>query len=115
MGEGRVLEADLQRAIIAWLRRSGIEYWRMPLGPVLHGGGRKWGENPLKGFPDVAGLLQREQPGRFWAIEIKSDTGRVSQEQAAWILRLKYGGAAVTVVKSLAEVEHFFRGLGEID
>lgn len=110
-----MLEAELQRAILAWLRKQGIECWRMPLGPVLQGGGRRWAENPLKGFPDIAGVLQREQRGRFWALELKSATGRLSPEQSAWILRLKYSGAAVTVVKSLAEVEHFFRELNEID
>lgn len=110
-----MLEADLQRAIMAWLKRQGIEHWRMPLGPVLHGGGRRWGENPIKGFPDLAGILKREHHGRFWALELKSATGRLSPEQSAWILRLKYAGAAVTVVKSMGEVEHFFRGLGEID
>lgn len=108
-------EADLQRDLMAWLKRHGIEHWRMPIGPVVRGGGKVWSSNPLKGFPDVAGLCTKKYPGRFWALELKSTVGKVSSDQAAWLARLKMGGAAVAVIRNMGDAILFFKALGELD
>jgi hypothetical protein len=110
--EANVLEAEFQRNVLAFLRKNEIEHWRMPIGPVLKKGG-SWAHNPLKGFPDIMGLL-KTQNGRAWALELKTPTGRLSPEQAGWLVRLKDAGAAVAVVTNMVELQKFFRSLGEL-
>jgi len=110
-----VLEADFQRTVLEFLRKNHIEHWRMPIGPVLKKGGTQWASNPLKGFPDIAGILKKGQPGKFWALELKTPTGRLSFEQQAWLERLTAAGASAAVVTNLVEVAKFFRSLGEIE
>jgi hypothetical protein len=111
-------ESNLQRAVIKWLRLHRVEHWRMPLGAVLHQAGGKmiYKKNPLKGFPDLAGLVTRgPHRGRLWVIELKSANGRLSNEQKEWAERLKNGGAAYAVVKSLTDLTDFFLNIGEIE
>lgn len=107
-------ESEFQKELLAWLKKHGIEHWRMPLGAVIHRGGA-FGKNPLKGFPDIMGILTKAHPGRTWALELKRPNGVVSPEQAAWLARLKMAGAAVGVVRNLPEALVFFRDLGEIE
>ena len=85
----------------------------MPLGPVLHtqGGQVRYKKNPLKGFPDIAGILKRKK-GQFFACEFKAASGRTTPEQTEWHERLRESGAVVFVVKSL---EEFIEKMGEID
>ena len=109
-----MLEADFQRTVLEFLRKNHVEHWRMTMGPVLKKGGT-WAQNPLKGFPDIAGVLQKKHPGKFWALELKTATGRLSLEQSAWLVRLKAAGAEAAVVTNLMEVSKFFRALGEIE
>lgn len=73
-------------------------------------------KNPLKGFPDLAGLVTRgPNRGRLWVVELKSANGRLSNEQKAWAERLKNGGAAYAVVKTLADLTEFFLSIGELE
>jgi len=109
-----MLESQLQGELLRWLKRKSIEHWRMPIGPVLHAGGKTWGKNPLKGFPDIMGILKRGHPGRAWAVEIKVGRAALRPEQVDWIKRLSTAGAAVAIVRSIADAEDFFRSLGEI-
>lgn len=106
-------EADFQRQLLLWLKRHKIEHWRMPLGPVVRNGGQ-WTKNPLKGFPDIMGLLTKEHHGKAWALELKSPTGKITKEQTDWLARLKMHGAAVAVITNLAEAHLFFEYWGEL-
>lgn len=108
-------EADFQRDLIAFLKRKEIEHWRMPIGPVMRNGGKTWSSNPLKGFPDLMGICTRTQRGRMWAVELKSPTGKVSDDQAKWMARLKMAGAEVAVLRNMADAILFFRTIGEIE
>lgn len=111
-----VKESELQRACLDWLKAHKITAWRMPIGPVKHsrGGRDVWSKSPLKGFPDIAGVLKVKTPGRFFVIELKSAKGTLRQEQKAWILKLQAAGAAVAVVRSIEELEEKMREWGEI-
>ena len=95
-------ESDILAAVRQWLDWQGYTAWRMPLGGVMQHGGRVLMRNPLKGFPDIAGLLKRRK-GVFWACELKKKGGRVSDEQRAWHARLRDGEAEVWVAYSLPE------------
>lgn len=100
-------EADLQRKVLEFLREKKIIHWRQSLGGVIqHVNNHKMilKSNPMAGFPDLAGLTVT---GRFWAMELKTEKGKLSLQQKFWIEKLKVGGALVDVVRSLEEAERF--------
>ena len=111
-----VKESDLLRTVQRWLQVKGVEWWRMPIGPVIHhlGGRAFWKPSPLKGFPDLCGVLTKTHRGVLWAIELKSASGKVSPEQATWIVRLQQAGCAVTVARSVEDVAELMRRWGEV-
>lgn len=113
-------EAELQTAVMQFLSARGIFHWRMSVGPVIHRFGHGssvkevWKKNPLKGFPDVAGVLTRTHPGRLFTLEFKRPKGRVTPEQVAWMDRLQRAGCACAVVRSIDDVYAFFVRWGEL-
>lgn len=109
-----LLETLFQKNVKAWLDGRGLFWWRMAVGGITHRGGRVRAKNRLRGVPDLMGVLTRRDPGRLWALELKTSRGRLSPEQEAWLTRLRNAGCAVAVVSQLGELEVFFRALGEI-
>jgi len=112
----RPKERDIMRVILEWLKIRQIEHWRVPVGPVIHQfrGQMHWKGSPLKGFPDICGVLQRTHKGVMFAIEVKAAKGRLRQEQGEWLTRLQRAGCAVIVARSVADVETLMRNWGEI-
>ena len=106
-------ESDILAAVRQWLEWHGYTSWRMPIGGIQqnHGNRKFMMRNPLKGFPDLAGLLKRRK-GVLWACELKRPGGRVSDEQRAWHERLRLAGAEVWIAYSLPE---FIEGLEEAE
>ena len=96
-------EQDLQKQILDYLRHRGILCWKVPLGPMLVGGGMRT-KNPMSGHPDVAAVLKG---GRYLAIEVKRDSGasEVSEAQRDWLARLGAQGAICGVVRGIPDVE----------
>lgn len=101
-------ESDIQRSIMTYLDAQNIKYWRMPVQPIKHGS--RYKKNPLKGFPDIAGILPG---GRFFVIEVKTATGKTTPEQKEWMLQLSQAGAATLLARSIEDVIIFFRSLNE--
>jgi VRR-NUC domain len=108
-----VKEMDILRSATDWLDVNQYLWWRMPLGPVLHskGGQVRYKKNPLKGFPDIAGIL-KHKIGMFFACEFKSKNGSESEVQIEWRNKLQNAGAKVFVCRSLDE---FINNMKEID
>lgn len=98
MGE----ELEMTKQVIAWLKAHGYTCWRMPIAGGRASGGRRI-TSPLRGFPDVAGLL-KTQRGRFFAIELKTAKGVMSKAQDQWFERLSKGGACVLQIRSLDQM-----------
>lgn len=73
----------------------------MPLGAMLVGGGYT-APNPLKGFPDIFGYLPS---GRAFVIEVKTETGKLSELQGQWLTRLQNTGVICIVARSLDDVK----------
>jgi hypothetical protein len=99
-------EAQLTAAILDALSRSGRGmFFRNNTGKLQDARGR-WVTFGLGvGSPDIVGISS-DGPGgvgRFVGIEIKTETGRVSPEQAAWLGAARKAGALVGVVRSVRE------------
>lgn len=109
-------EGSLQTAVFQWLKLHRIFAWRMPIGPVIRGskGAQVWTKSPIKGFPDIAGVLRRSQPGVLFTIELKSSRGKLEPDQVAWMVDLQAAGARCAVVRSIAELEAVMADWGEV-
>jgi hypothetical protein len=99
-------ESELLSFALTCLKQSGLVYWRVPNGPVIHSIGNKVIRkcSPIKGFPDIAGVLPS---GKFFAVELKTDKGRLSPEQVEWITKLNHTGAIALVLRSKDEIKEF--------
>lgn len=106
-------ESELLSFALTCLKQSGIVYWRVPNGPVMHSVGTKQirKKSPIKGFPDIAGVMPN---GKFFAIELKTDKGRLSPEQTEWITKLNMSGAMAIVLRTKDEIREFVTAVVKI-
>jgi len=104
-------EAVLQGHIRAVLCKAGspVRLWRNNVGSWKDDAG-VWVSYGLgKGSADLVGLIVGT--GRFLGVEIKTPTGRQSDEQKAWAATIRsYGGVAI-VLRSVEEAEAFLRSI----
>lgn len=106
-------ESELLSYAITILKQSGLVWWRVSNGPVLHSIGNKVIRkcSPIRGFPDLAGVFPS---GKFFAIELKTDKGRLSPEQTQWISKLNMSGAMAIVLRSKEEIRDFVEAATKI-
>lgn len=57
----------------------------------------------IKGVSDILGIFKPS--GRFLAIEVKTRTGRVSEEQKAFIANINSAGGVAFVARNVEDVE----------
>lgn len=88
-------ERDLQKSILAYLRYRGILHARTNAGRA--GGVRL----APKGWPDITGCFK----GRFVAIELKGEDGRLSDDQVATLLRVRDDGGIAVAARSVEDVQ----------
>lgn len=108
-------EEQIQIEFVNWVHRTYLVQW-----PKLHhspnGGFRSkssgqrfklMGVRP--GFPD---LVLYERRGKYCglAIELKTETGRVTPEQLAWKTRLTDCGFDCYIARGLADAKAIFEG-----
>lgn len=98
-------EAAILKEILAWLRLEGVWHRRVPLGPVKHGGIKK--RNPLKGMPDILGILPNTE-GRMFVIEVK-DASKLSEDQKEVKYQLEFEGVLYIEAHSLEDVIPYFK------
>jgi hypothetical protein len=99
-------EAELQKACIELLNRSQLCHWRIPLGEKRPRG--SMGSSSVVGFPDLCGITKS---GRFWAVELKTDKGKLRSSQEIWIRKLLDSGAVVRVIRSVGEMAAFIQNV----
>lgn len=99
-------ESELLTFAIKVLKKSGLVYWRVPNGAVMHSIAGKMVRkcSPMKGFPDLAGIMPN---GQFWAIEVKTEKGKLSEDQLRWITALNKSKATAVVLRSKDEISNF--------
>jgi len=106
-------ESELLSYALTCLKQSGLVYWRVPNGAVRHtiNGRVIFKASPIKGFPDLAGVFPN---GKFFAIELKTDKGKLSPEQTDWITKLNMSGAMAVVLRSKEEISEFVAAAAKI-
>ena len=100
-------EAELLSFAVTCLKQSGLVWWRVNNSPSLFNnksGAVCFRKSPVKGFPDLAGLFPS---GRLFAIELKTEKGKLSPEQTEWITKLNMSGAMAIVLRSKEEIANF--------
>ena len=92
-------EGALQDAIrLALAHEPDLVLWRNNVGIAEHRGARvRYGL--AVGSADLVGILD----GRFIALEIKTATGRASQEQRQWLTLVRRYGGFAAIVRSVEE------------
>ena len=106
-------EAQIQAAIVDWLRRvMRCEVFHIP-----NGGARdkreaaklKW-QGVQAGVSDLCVLWNEQGEPRACFIEVKTAKGRLSESQIEWRERVKALGHDYIVARSLDDVRLFFCG-----
>lgn len=87
----KLTEKMIQNQILGYLRTIGIYCWKHWQGPM----------SPLKGVSDILGIMK---DGKFIAIEVKTDRGRVTPEQQNFLDIINRNNGMAFLAKSLDEV-----------
>ena len=104
-------EAEIQKAILDWLKANQYCHWRNYVGPIVRGHSKKFSPNPMAGLPDIMGF-SKMRPGVLFGCEVKTSTGKLSDKQIIWINRITEAGAYAFVARSL---EDFVEQIGLIE
>jgi hypothetical protein len=95
-------EADAQREILRYLTLMRIFHIRVNTqGVPLHNGSGAFRPAPHRGVADILGIYQR----RPLAIEVKSDTGRLTVDQRVFLAQFEAAGGIAFVARSAKDVE----------
>ena len=94
-----MIEAVLQRLVLARLLQLGLFVWRQNTGKTQMRG--QWVQFGLPGQADITGILPN---GRRIEVELKSDFGRLSPEQRAFGARISESGGLYIAARTLDEV-----------
>ena len=97
-----LLESQLQKIVLEWFKaQAGYFVWRSYVGPIIRGPSKKLTPNPMAGFPDIFGFDPLNRP---FAIELKSQTGKLSDKQKRWLRDLEAKGVHCIVARDLDTV-----------
>jgi len=104
-------EAELATITRHLLKQSGLVFWRVTNGAVMHTIGKRsfMKKSEIAGFPDWAGVTPS---GTFWALELKSESGRVSPDQMQWMEKLTKTHAIVGIARKPEDVLDFIEICG---
>ena len=94
-------EGDIQRLIMVELSARGHMVFRANVGRFFTADGRRVSTGLPPGFSDLFGY--RASDGRAFFIEVKTPTGRLRVEQAAFLAAMQKRGALAGMARSLAD------------
>lgn len=98
--EKKLSEADLMRQIMLALSEDGHMVFRGNVGLFYTRDGRPVKSGLPVGFSDLFGYTRQARP---FFLEIKTDTGRVSKEQEAFLSAMRQRGAIAGVARSVEQ------------
>lgn len=101
-------ESELQVYALQALIYARLVHWRVTNSATPHhvSGKLIFKKSAIKGFPDIAGIFP---DGKFFAIELKTQTGRLTKEQKEWITKINMTGGMAVVLRSKHEVDEFIK------
>jgi hypothetical protein len=99
----QLTESQIQKQCLDLLRHNGYFAWRNHVQSVKMTGARA--PNPAKGSSDIFAIKQ----SLFYAIEVKTPTGKVSSDQYTWLRKASQYGAIAMVVRSVEELQGFLK------
>lgn len=98
-------EQQIKNSILAWLKINGIFAWPIDSVGIYDQERkcyrRKHSIHHIKGVSDILGIYKR----RALAIEVKSEKGRLSDEQKEFLRRVDEEGGIAIVARSVEDVE----------
>ena len=102
-------ERDIQNAILQWLTLKKIYHFRLNNQATTVYSGGKMIRLPVsqRGLPDIVIIIG----GRYIACEVKSETGRQSEEQKSVQEATEKAGGLYWLVKSFEEFERLIKSL----
>jgi len=92
-------ETDIQAAILSCLRAMGIFAWRQNTGAVSEG--KRFVRFAFPGISDILGVLPG---GKFLAIEVKSDRGKLTPRQKAFLQHVADNQGVAIVARCVDDV-----------
>lgn len=97
-------EAELQDQIrLAIGADSRVVLWRNNTGLAVSSDGRRTRYGLCVGSSDLVGIVRGS--GRFVALEVKTESGRVSPEQTRFIALVNGAGGYAAVVRSVTQAQ----------
>lgn len=97
-------ESSIQNTICDYLALRNAFYWRQNTAPAFDwktNSFRRMPKHSLRGVPDI--IVVRD--GQFIGLEVKSATGRQSEDQKYFEENVKKAGGAYHLVRSLDDVK----------
>ncbi|MDR0475639.1 MAG: VRR-NUC domain-containing protein [Treponema sp.] len=104
-------EGRIKQSILRYLKRRGFYAWNNPSGAVRIAPDR-WLSFGKKGSADILGCLPG---GRFLAVEVKAQRGRLSPEQREFLEKIRSFGGVAIVAHSFRELDEALREAGYTD
>lgn len=93
-------ETNIQAEIMMELSKLGCKVWRNNTGALKDKNGRLVRYGLCKGSSDIIGIAP---DGRFLAVEVKTDRGRVSDHQRTFLGVVSASGGRAGVARSVEE------------
>jgi hypothetical protein len=108
MGKSNTPENRVKTEVLKYLKLRQIKAWSNPSGAVRIRPG-KFMSFGLKGSADIVGCLP---DGRFLAVEVKAEHGRLSPEQREFLEMIKRQGGLAIVAQSWKDIDQALREAG---
>jgi hypothetical protein len=97
-----MLESEIQRQVLEYLKARNIFHFRAPNRPAKN---RRY--NLKGGVPDIIAVIN----GTFIGLEIKTETGVQSEDQKNFEKDLKKAGGKYYIIRSLKETHETLKGI----
>jgi hypothetical protein len=98
MTEKKLSESDLMRSIMLALSQEGHMVFRGNVGLFFTKDGRPVKSGLPVGFSDLFGFTNKVRP---FFLEVKTESGRVSPAQKAFLIAMHQRGAIAAIVRSV--------------
>lgn len=106
----KVREADVQRACLQYLAALGVMAWRNNTTGVYDPTTKRFRPNhSINGVADILGALPG---GRALAVECKSSTGKVSEDQRYFLDDFRKTGGLAVVARSVDDLKAALKAEG---